>query len=181
MVSVGIIWSAEGWPTFNVYCEFASLLGSLALCGKLPCDNHAAQVEVKAALKYEGEKKTLYGGRGKALPSSLWDLYHALFGEVLGSTPWLFFFFQLGPRVVPSLADDADNRVTNKIGKGYCACFQCETTKEGTGNRARGPQLLFFFFSESKLKQDRSQLQGRKSQAEIGYAKFAKFASFFFP
>ena len=59
----------NGWPTFNVYCEFASLLGSLALCGKLPCDNHAAQVEVKAALKYEGEKKTLYGGRGKALPS----------------------------------------------------------------------------------------------------------------
>ena len=61
----------NGWPTFNVYCEFASLLGSLALCGKLPCDNHAAQVEVKAALKYEGEKKTLYGGRGKALPSKV--------------------------------------------------------------------------------------------------------------
>ena len=37
----------------------------------------------------------------------------------------------------------------------------------------------FFLFIKSKLKQDRSQLQGRKSQAEIGYAKFAKFASFF--
>ena len=67
----------NGWPTFNVYCEFASLLGSLALCGKLPCDNHAAQVEVKAALKYEGEKKTLYGGRGKALPSSTVDALNA--------------------------------------------------------------------------------------------------------
>ena len=38
------------------------------------------------------------------LIASLWDLHHALFGEVLGSTPWLFFFFFLGPRVVPSLA-----------------------------------------------------------------------------
>ena len=52
----------------NLYCEFASLLGSLVLCGKLPCDNHAARVEVKAVLLYEGEKKTLHGGRGKALP-----------------------------------------------------------------------------------------------------------------
>ena len=50
----------------NLYCEFASLLGSLVLCGKLPCDNHAARVEVKAVLLYEGEKKTLHGGRGKA-------------------------------------------------------------------------------------------------------------------
>ena len=39
---------------------------------------------------------------------------------------------------------------------------------------------FFLVFSKSKLKQDRSQLQGRKSQAEIGNAKFAKFASFFF-
>ena len=73
----------NGWPTFNVYCEFASLLGSLALCGKLPCDNHAAQVEVKAALKYEGEKKTLYGGRGKALPSSAWRWAGRTFGHTL--------------------------------------------------------------------------------------------------
>ena len=73
----------NGWPTFNVYCEFASLLGSLALCGKLPCDNHAAQVEVKAALKYEGEKKTLYGGRGKALPSSAWRWAGSTFGHTL--------------------------------------------------------------------------------------------------
>ena len=68
----------------NLYCEFASLLGSLVLCGKLPCDNHAARVEVKAVLSYEGEKKTLHGGRGKALPSSAWswaaacELGHAL-------------------------------------------------------------------------------------------------------
>ena len=59
------------------------MLGSLALCGKLPCDNHAAQVEVKAALKYEGEKKTLYGGRGKALPSSAWRWAGRTFGHTL--------------------------------------------------------------------------------------------------
>ena len=48
-----------------------SLQACLALwrSGKLPCDNHAAQVEVKTALKYKGEKKTLYGGRGKTPPS----------------------------------------------------------------------------------------------------------------
>ena len=102
----------------------------------------------------------------------------------LGPLPGCFFFFNWVLGLSHPWLYDADNRVTNKIGKGYCACFQCETTKgneEGTGNRARGPQLFFFWFSKSKLKQDRSQLQGRKSQAEIGYAKFAKFASIFFP
>ena len=37
---------------------------------------------------------------------------------------------------------------------------------------------FFFVCSKSKLKQDRSQMQGRKSQAKIGIAKFAKFAFF---
>ena len=38
---------------------------------------------------------------------------------------------------------------------------------------------FFLIFSKSKLRQDRSQMQGRKSQAKIGFAKFAKFAFFF--
>ena len=54
---------------YGTELQNASLLGSLALCGKLPCDFHAVQVEVKAAFKNEGKKKTLYGGRRKALDS----------------------------------------------------------------------------------------------------------------
>ena len=46
--------------------------------------------------------------------------------------------------------------------------------------------LIFFFkvFSKSKLRQDRSQMQGRKSQAKIGFAKFSTLFfcfAFFFP
>ena len=71
--------------------------------------------------------------------------------QLLGFSHGLIFFWVLG--LSHPWLYDADNRVTNKIGKGYCACFQCETTKgseEGTGNRARGPQLLFFFGSVSQ-------------------------------
>ena len=61
----------------------------------------------------------------------------------LGPLPGCFFFFFVLGLSHPWLYN-ADNQMTNKIGKGYCACFQCETMKgneEGTGYRARGPQL----------------------------------------
>ena len=120
------------------------------------------------------------------LIASLWDLYHALFGEVLGSTPWLFFFFFLGPRVVPSLAvwcwQSSGKQNKEKATAPVSSVKQRKAMKREQAIVHEAFSSCFFFlgFSKSKLKQDRSQVQGRKSRAEIGYTKFAKFASFFF-
>ena len=103
----------------------------------------------------------------------------------LGPLPGCFFFFFWVLGLSHPWLYDADNRAANKIRKRLLCLFPVwNNERQWRGNRqscTRPSALVFFLvFSKSKLKQDRSQLQGRKSQAEIGYAKFAKFASFFF-
>ena len=103
----------------------------------------------------------------------------------LGPLPGWFFFFW-GPRVVPSLAvwcwqsSGKQNKEKAIVPVSSVKQRKAMKREQAIVHEALSSCFFFLVFSKSKLKQDRSQLQGRKSQAEIGYAKFAKFASFFF-
>ena len=98
------------------------------------------------------EKVTRKSQVNQILIASLWDLYHALFGEVLGSTPWLFFFFW-GPRVVPSLAvwcwQSSDKQNRKRL---LCLFPVWNNERQWRGNRqsCTRPSALVFFGSVSQ-------------------------------
>ena len=141
---------------------------------------HVVQVHIGSNLQRGGFRPCVSGLLAKHLGG--WGSRLGAWNPICTAQSIFFFFFGVLGLSHPWLYD-ADNRVTNKIGKGYCACFQCETTKgneEGTGNRARGPQLLFFLYSKSKLKQDRSQLQEGSHKPKLDMQNSQSLLLFFF-